>query len=43
MEEKILMMQESMEDDCKGCPHWENCNNQCMEIKEIYNPYLPKA
>lgn len=40
MEEKILNMQENIEDDCKNCPHKEKCNNQCMEEKAIYNPNL---
>ena len=40
MEEMILTMQESMEDDCKNCPYKNNCKNQCDEITVIYNPNL---
>lgn len=40
MEERILAMQESEEDDCTYCPHKNNCRNQCSEITETYNPNL---
>lgn len=40
MEEMILEKQESMKEDCKCCPHKENCNNECMKVTEIYNPNL---
>ena len=39
-EEMILQYQESEIDDCYNCPYKENCKNQCMEVKEIYNPNL---
>lgn len=39
-EEMILQYQESEIDDCHNCPYKENCKNQCMEIKAIYNPNL---
>lgn len=40
-EDAILIRQESEADKCATCPHkGEKCRNQCMEIKNIYNPYL---
>lgn len=41
MEENILIMQETIEDDCKTCPYkGGKCRNQCMEENVIYNPNL---
>lgn len=39
-EEMTLQVQESEIDDCHNCPYKESCKNQCMEVKEIYNPNL---
>lgn len=40
-EDAILIQQESETDICTTCPHKdERCRNQCMEIKNVYNPYL---
>lgn len=40
-EEVIFERQENIEDDCKSCPYkGSECRNQCMEVKEIYNPNL---
>ena len=39
-EEMILARQESEADDCAGCEYKENCHNQCMKIRCIYNPNL---
>ena len=40
MEEKIFERQESIEDDCKGCPYKRKCYNQCNEVTENRNPNL---
>ena len=40
-EEAILIQQESEEDECAMCQHKGiKCRNQCMEIKNVHNPYL---
>ena len=40
-EDAILIRQESEVDECTICPHkCEKCKNQCMEITEVYNPFL---
>lgn len=32
---------ESTIDECTNCPYkGETCNNQCMEVEEVYNPVL---
>ena len=37
----ILIRQELEADECATCPHkGEKCRNQCMRIKNVYNPYL---
>lgn len=38
----ILQAQESEVDDCRDCPYAgvKTCNNQCLEVVEIHNPYL---
>ena len=34
---------ESTIDECTNCPYKdEACSNQCMEITEVYNPYINK-
>lgn len=41
MEENILIMQETMEEDCASCPYkGEKCKSQCMEKNTIINPNL---
>ena len=40
VEDFIFERQESIEDECKNCPHKTNCNNQCNKTREIYNPNL---
>lgn len=33
---------ENTVDECANCPYkGELCNSQCMEVTEVYNPYLP--
>lgn len=28
-------------DECAHCPHkGESCDSQCMEVTEVYNPYI---
>lgn len=39
-EEKILIAQESEDDDCVSCPYKMKCRNQCMKEEKIYNPAL---
>lgn len=40
-EDAILDRQESEGEDCSHCPYkGEKCKNQCLEIKEVYNPFL---
>ena len=35
-EEKILISQDSMEEDCTNCPYKGiNCKNQCSKIKSV--------
>ena len=29
-------------DECTSCPYKGQCNNQCMQIETIYNPYINK-
>ena len=29
-------------DECKTCPYKGQCNNQCMQIEAVYNPYINK-
>lgn len=42
-EDAILIQQESEAEECTTCPYRDNeCRNQCMEIKNVYNPYLGK-
>lgn len=34
--------EENTADECVNCPYKEGlCNSQCMEITEVFNPYLP--
>ena len=40
-EDGILIRQESEADECVTCPYRKDeCRNQCMKIKSVYNPYL---
>ena len=40
-EDIILDSQESEEENCTHCPYkGEKCKSQCLEIKEVYNPFL---
>lgn len=33
--------EENTADECVDCPYkGELCNSQCMEVTEIYNPYI---
>ena len=29
-------------DECVSCPYKEQCNNQCMQVEAVYNPYINK-
>lgn len=29
-------------DECASCPYKEQCNNQCMQVEAVYNPYINK-
>ena len=30
-------------DECANCPYkGQECNNQCMQIETVYNPYINK-
>ena len=29
-------------DECASCPYKGQCNNQCMQVEVIYNPYINK-
>ena len=29
-------------DECINCPYKGQCNNQCMQVEAIYNPYINK-
>ena len=29
-------------DECASCPYKGQCNNQCMQIEAVYNPYINK-
>ena len=29
-------------DECRTCPYKGQCNNQCMQIEAVYNPYINK-
>ena len=30
-------------DECKSCPYkGQQCNNQCMQVEAVYNPYINK-
>ena len=29
-------------DECTSCPYKGQCNNQCMQVEAIYNPYINK-
>lgn len=32
---------DNITDECANCPYKEDlCNSQCMEVIEIYNPYI---
>lgn len=43
LEDAILIRQESEAEECTTCPYRGNeCRNQCMEIKNVYNSYLIK-
>ena len=41
-ENAILARQEYSDDDCLSCKFAgiDTCNNQCMEVEEVYNPNL---
>ena len=41
-ENAILAQQEYRGDDCLSCEFAgiDTCNNQCMEVEEVYNPNL---
>ena len=41
-ENAILARQEYSGDDCLSCEFAgiDTCNNQCMEVEEVYNPNL---
>lgn len=43
-EDAILIRQVSEADECVTCPNKGiKCRNQCMEIKNVYNPYLTEV
>lgn len=42
-EDKILNRQDSEVDGCATCAYRGNCKNECTEVREVYNPYLPVA
>lgn len=27
-------------DECANCPYKRQCNNQCMQVETVYNPYI---
>ena len=29
-------------DECASCPYKGQCNNQCMQVETVYNPYINK-
>ena len=29
-------------DECTSCPYKGQCNNQCMQVEAVYNPYINK-
>ena len=29
-------------DECVSCPYKGQCNNQCMQVETVYNPYINK-
>ena len=30
-------------DECRSCPYkGQKCNNQCMRVEAVYNPYINK-
>ena len=29
-------------DECVSCPYKGQCNNQCMQVEAVYNPYINK-
>ena len=29
-------------DECASCPYKGQCNNQCMRVEAVYNPYINK-
>ena len=29
-------------DECRTCPYKGQCNNQCMQVEAVYNPYINK-
>ena len=29
-------------DECTNCPYKGQCNNQCMRVEAVYNPYINK-
>ena len=41
-EDAIFDRQECESDRCRGCEFAgiDTCNNQCMEVEEVYNPNL---
>ncbi len=36
--------EDNMTDECVNCPYkGEICNNECLEVIEIYNPYIKQV
>ena len=47
MDYEYLILNNSDEDnttdECKTCPYkGQQCNNQCMQVEAVYNPYINK-
>ena len=46
MDYEYLILNNSDEDaiidECISCPYKEQCNNQCMQVETVYNPYINK-
>lgn len=33
---------DNITDECTSCPYKGQCNNQCMQVETVYNPYINK-
>ena len=46
MDYEYLILNNSDEDaiidECVSCPYKGQCNNQCMQVEAVYNPYINK-